>query len=126
MNLLISTLLTLTLVSVIPSETTYVLAREPEYVVITAEITAYSEFDSCHYENCVMANGERAHIGAVACPRGIPLGVKVEIAGEEYECSDRTAKRYDGRWDIFMGYGKEAHTKALKFGINTLEVKIYQ
>jgi hypothetical protein len=36
----------------------------------------------------------------VACPREYPKGTKVEIEGNEYICLDRTAKQYNGRWDI--------------------------
>lgn len=36
----------------------------------------------------------------VACPRTIPLHTWVSIAGKAYECMDRTAKKYNGRFDI--------------------------
>ena len=94
-------------------------------VVIEAETTAYSEIDSCHTgKSCLMANGKRAHIGAVACPRNIKLGTWIEIAGQVYECADRTAKWVDGRFDIFVGWGKGAHREALAYGVQILEVKI--
>jgi 3D (Asp-Asp-Asp) domain-containing protein len=92
--------------------------------VILAEVTAYSEIDSCHYPGCIMASGERAYTGAIACPRELDLGLRVRIGDEFYVCEDRTAKRFNGRFDIFMGYGPEAHQKALEFGINELEVVI--
>ena len=88
------------------------------------DVTAYSELDSCHYPGCPMANGKKAEIGYIACPREIELGTKVEIEGKTYECGDRTAKRYDGRFDVFMGYGEEAHREALNFGIRKLIVAI--
>ena len=87
-------------------------------------VTAYSELDSCHYENCIMANGERAYIGAVACPRMLKLGSSVEIDGKVYVCADRTAKRYDGRYDVFMGYNQEGYDRAIKFGKQELQVII--
>lgn len=89
-----------------------------------AYVTSYSELDSCHYPGCLTASGKPAYIGAIACPRKYKLGTKVEIKRKTYTCEDRTAKRYDGRWDIFQGYGKEAHTKAINWGIQKLEVKI--
>lgn len=89
-----------------------------------AVVTAYSEIDSCHHENCAMANGIRAAIGYAACPRELALGSKVRIYGEIYTCGDRTAKRYDGRFDIFMGYGPEAHRDALVFGIATTTIEV--
>ena len=88
-------------------------------------VTAYSELDSCHTgPDCLMANGKRAEVGYVACPRSLALGTIVELQGISYECGDRTAKRYDGRYDVFMGYGVEAHTKALAFGKRSVEVSI--
>ena len=71
-----------------------------------------------------MANGVRAHIGAVACPRSLELGSKVLIDGVEYECSDRTALRLDGRFDIFMGYGQESYNKAINFGKRELTITV--
>lgn len=71
-----------------------------------------------------MANGEKARVGKIACPRNIALGTWVEIAGEVYECADRTAKWLDGRYDLFFGYGKEAHRKALEFGVKNYQVAI--
>lgn len=89
-----------------------------------ADVTAYSEIDSCHYEGCVMANGKRAEEGYAACPRDLPFGTKVVISGVIYECADRTAERYDGRFDIFFGYGIDSHIAALKHGIVRSEVEI--
>lgn len=99
-----------------------VYVYEPE--VIQAEVSAYSEIDSCHYENCIMANGKPAKVGYIACPRYLPLGAIVELLGASYECGDRTAKWVDGRFDVFIGYGKESHRKALNFGIKTIEVTV--
>lgn len=87
-----------------------------------ATVTSYSELDSCHYPNCIMASGKRAYVGAVACPRDIPLGTKVTIDGSEYTCEDKTALRYNGRYDIFQGWGEEGHNKAIKFGKQELLV----
>lgn len=90
----------------------------------TAIVTAYSELDSCHYPGCIMASGKKAYVGAAACPRSIPLGTRVRIGEKLFTCEDRTAKHYDGRYDLFMGYGEQAHTKALKWGIQHLPVEI--
>ena len=98
--------------------------KEIEHKIITAVTTAYSEIDSCHYKGCLMANTKPAHAGAVACPRDIKLGTKIEIDGKEYTCEDRTAKRYDGRFDIWMGYGEESHSKSLSYGIKNKQITI--
>ena len=55
----------------------------------------------------------------------IELGTKVIILGREFTCEDRTALRFNGRYDIFMGYGQEAYNKAVNFGIKELPV-IYE
>ena len=89
-----------------------------------AVITAYSSVETCDPQNCIMANGKRAQVGYVACPRSVALGTIVELQGVAYECGDRTAKRYDGRYDKFMGYGREAHRRALEFGKQELAIKI--
>ena len=86
-------------------------------------ITAYSEYDSCHYENCLMANGQRAYVGAVACPRRIKMGSTVFLEGLGYfVCSDRYNANLSDRIDIFMGYGQEAHEKALNFGKQSMTI----
>lgn len=91
---------------------------EPVKEAVEAITTAYSELDSCHTgKSCLMASGKRAYVGAVACPRKWKLGTQIEIDGKVYTCEDRTAKRYDGRIDIFQGYKQEAYDKAIKYGI---------
>lgn len=117
MNLLLSLL-----IAIIPANN-ITIQREP--AVIQGTVTAYSEIDSCHYNGCLMSSGVKAFVGAIACPREIPLYTQIEIGGEKFICHDRTNKNLNGRWDIFVGYGKEAHQKALKLGIKTEEIKIY-
>lgn len=97
---------------------------ESKHKKVLGVVTAYSEIDSCHYKGCPMANGIRAQEGYIACPRDIKLGTIVAIDNQLYECGDRTAKWVDGRWDIFVGYGKEAHKKALVFGKQEKEIII--
>lgn len=89
-----------------------------------ADVTAYSEIDSCHFKDCLMSNGIPAKIGYIACPRNLIHGTIVEIDGLEYECGDRYNKDLSYRFDIFMGYGKESHEVAKVFGKQTLAVKI--
>lgn len=36
----------------------------------------------------------------VACPYDIPLGTTVYIDGKEYQCLDRTHRKFNGRFDI--------------------------
>lgn len=102
-------------------------SAEPARTLIsltTATITAYSGIESCHYEGCPTASGKRAYIGGVACPTWIKLGTSVSIDGVLYTCEDRTATRFDGRYDIFMGFSEESHQKAISFGKKNLEVRV--
>jgi 3D (Asp-Asp-Asp) domain-containing protein len=46
----------------------------------------------------------------------------VEVAGNIYVVEDRTAKRFDGRYDIYFA----SHREALKFGKRSLRVKLTQ
>ena len=51
---------------------------------------------------CIAASGANicGRRDAVACPREISLGTVVEIRGSVYVCEDRTARKFDGRFDI--------------------------
>ena len=56
----------------------------------------------------------------VAGPRSVPLGTRVHIAGIGWRTvEDRTAKRFDGRWDVFFA----THAEAVKFGKQERKVK---
>lgn len=96
--------------------------NENKRVMMT--VTGYSSVEGCDDSECVMANGKRAYIGAVACPRGWKLGTVVKFEGKEYECMDRLSRKYDNRIDVFFGYGNEAFKEARKFGKRNLEVEI--
>lgn len=90
-----------------------------------ATISAYTGVETCKNTACIMANGKRAHIGAAACPRRLKLGTIVTIEGlGDFVCSDRTAKRYDGRYDLFLGYEQTDYQRALQFGIQKRKVTI--
>ena len=84
-------------------------------MIIEAIITAYVLTGT-------MANGQKTHEGSVACPRIYNLGQRVEILGKVYTCHDRTSKKYDGRFDIWM----PKYEDAIKFGKRKLKVKICQ
>jgi 3D (Asp-Asp-Asp) domain-containing protein len=59
---------------------------------------------------------------SIAASRSIPLGSVVKIDGikNRFIVDDRTAKRFDGRFDIFFN----SHQEAKKFGIKNLKVEI--
>ncbi len=58
---------------------------------------------------------------SIACPRRIKLGTKVIIKSVHYTCDDRTAKAYDGRYDIYYGRDKKG---AIQHGIKTETITI--
>src|SRR3990167_9542574 len=96
---------------------------EPEGVLMP--VTNFSEHDSCHYrvkDGCLTASGTIASETTIACPRHWPFGVKVLIEGREYVCEDRYNSNLPDRIDIFRGYGKDSHSKALAWGIKQLEI----
>jgi 3D (Asp-Asp-Asp) domain-containing protein len=80
-----------------------------------ATITAY-----CDSTNN-MADGKRVHVGACAGPRSIPFGTKVRIERMGvYTVEDRTARRFDGRFDIWM----PSRSTCIKFGKQELKVEV--
>lgn len=80
-------------------------------------VTAYTGVESCQNSGCLMANGQRAYVGAAACPRRMKFGSKVTIAGlGTYSCADRTATWVDGRVDLFFGYTESDYQRAIQFG----------
>jgi len=89
--------------------------------VITADVTKYSPRETCPDRPCVMASGELAYEGAIACPRALKLRSIVVIDGKVYTCHDRTNKRLDGRYDIFT----YDYNEAIKWGVKKKVITIY-
>jgi 3D (Asp-Asp-Asp) domain-containing protein len=90
---------------------------------MTTIITAYCSCVICcgPHASGLDASGKVPIEGkTVAGPRRYKLGTKVLIDGKPYTITDRTAIRYDGRFDIYI----KDHKRALKFGKKQLEVKI--
>lgn len=69
---------------------------------INAYVTGYNTVEAqTDSEPCEAAGGYICgRTDVVACPRQYPLGTRVRIAGKEYECLDRTASKYNDRFDI--------------------------
>lgn len=90
-----------------------------------ADISAYSELDSCHYPGCPTASGARPSEKTVACPRRFKLGTAVEIEGVgRRRCEDRLSTRYDNRFDLWQGWGQEGYDKAINWGVKRLKVTV--
>ena len=87
-------------------------------------ITAYCACSICCGPKArgITAAGTRPKQGrTIAAPRSVPLGSKVRVHGLPgvFTVEDRTARRFDGRWDIYF----ERHQDALKFGKRKLDVR---
>lgn len=85
--------------------------------ILLLTCTAY-----CNPHHNIDASGHYPKAGITcAAPRSIPLRTHIWIQGVgERIVTDRTAKRFDGRIDIFM----DEQTKALKWGKQTRKVWI--
>jgi len=100
---------------------------EENFTTIKASVSAYSPHETCRPDYCITACGTSPQAKqTIACPRRLACGTKVQIAGQDYICEDRTARwieeMYGGVFDIFM----EDYNAAIQFGRQTLEVKIYK
>jgi hypothetical protein len=90
--------------AVVPTE----LPLKPELYIetyVTGYNTAVAQTDDTP---CIAATGGNicGRRNVVACPRLLPLGTVIEIRGKQYICEDRTAQKFDGRFDI--GCDKDA------------------
>lgn len=95
--------------------------------LVGATVTAYCNEGPAGCRICcgpnptgLTAAGTRPSSITVAGPRSVPLGtwVEIRIPGREplrKRVEDRTAKRFDGRWDLFF----PDHASAKRFGIVT-------
>ena len=96
-------------------------AQEPEAEKEwkTAEFSSYTaSVDETDASPLVMASGKMVYIGAIACPRSLELGTKVEVRGlGVFTCEDRMNERYENHFDIF----KMTKQEAKAFGRKNLE-----
>lgn len=108
------------------THTNALIHRKPyakEYKLVGVTISGY-----CHCTVCCgpAATGLTAmgrtpsRDRTVAAPRHIPLGSTIIMAGRRYVAEDRTAKRFDGRFDIYFSN----HQAAKRFGRQTNTVTI--
>ena len=97
---------------------------EKNYYEMVAIITAYNSVESqTDLSPCVGAGGNICGLNnVVACPRSIPLGIRVMVDNKEYICKDRMSLKYPNRFDIFFDKDLES---ALVWGVKKKIVKIY-
>jgi 3D (Asp-Asp-Asp) domain-containing protein len=99
-------------------------AKTASAETVTATVTAYNTVPAQTAGNpCEAASTDNicGRRDVVACPRNIPLGTWVKIKGKSYECLDRTAKKYDGRFDI--SFDKDVRA-ALRWGKQRVKVTV--
>ena len=94
------------------------------------KISAYSEYDSCHYpkivngvRKCLTASGKIAEEGMIATNL-YPFGTKIIIGSREFTVEDRISRTYNNRLDIFMGYGEDGYDKAINWGVKSLSINV--
>lgn len=98
---------------------------EIAYKTVKARVTGYNTVEAQTDQTpCIGATGANicGRNDVVACPRSIKLGTKVEIDGKTYVCLDRTAEKFNGRFDISCD--KDMACPAKVTGVK--EVKIYE
>lgn len=95
---------------------------------LVATVSFYTARETCpggKEANCIAADGTRPIANqTLACPRRYPLGSVFFLLGKVYKCTDRTAKRLDGRYDIFWGDYEEAKKLGLKRNVTVLPLRI--
>ena len=88
-----------------------------------AIVTAYCACRACCGPDAagIAANGKAPRQGVtVAAPRRVPFGTVVWIRGVGRRVvQDRTAIRYDGRWDVYF----DRHQDAVRFGKRQIAVR---
>lgn len=93
---------------------------------LQATVTAYSPRETCpegRAENCINASGKRPRAGvSAACPRRIKKGNQFQVLGRRFVCDDRTASKYDGRFDLYV----DDYAEAVKFGKQKLMIFLYE
>lgn len=89
-----------------------------------AEFSAYTaSVGETDASPLIMASGKMVYVGAIACPRTVELGSRVEVRGlGVFVCEDRMNARYTEHFDIF----KLTKAEAYQFGRKALEYRIYE
>lgn len=109
-----------------PCSLTSVKCENEKSKTITATVTAYNTVPwQTDDSPCIAASGDNicGRSDVIACPRRIPLGTTVLVDEKKYICLDRTAKRYDNRFDI--SFDKNI-SGAREFGVRELVVEIIE
>jgi hypothetical protein len=86
-------------VSSTPGASPYKLPHREIFAYVTGFNTVVKQTDR---EPCIGAMGTKicGRRNVIACPHPLAFGTVVEIKGNAYVCEDRTARKYDIRFDI--------------------------
>ena len=103
-----------------PCDLRSVTCRNEKTFTVSAYNTVPAQTDS---SPCISASGDDicGRSDVVACPRMYPFYTRFIIDGKEYECLDRTARKYGDRLDISFDKDMQG---AVNFGIKVKEVTI--
>lgn len=86
-----------------------------------ARVTAYNAtVEQCDADPTITASGKTIAPGMAACPRNMPFGAQIEIAGQRYSCEDRMSLKYSNSFDIYM----PQYDDSIKFGVQWLRITI--
>lgn len=101
---------------------------------VMADATAYTTKESCHNPSrgsCLTAAGRKPTQGiTITCPRSIPLGSPVMVAGTkragQYVCEDRTAEwvqdKFGWTFDIYF----DDYDEAIAFGRQRTQITVFE
>lgn len=105
--------------ALISTDTTRPLQFRRVHAFVTGYNTVAAQTDQTP---CIAASGADicGRYDVVACPRRIPFGTLVEIRGAVYVCEDRTARKFDGRFDISCD--KDRHCPYVLAGWTTVKI----
>lgn len=121
------------LVNIVQPTKPLVMVQAHNVVIVVAHdrayTTMYSKAETCPNKQCVVAankkvtNLTKTGTKIIACPRYFKFGTLVRIDGVIYTCVDRTADRFDGRFDIWAGDSEDSYDKAISYGKKLKDVE---
>lgn len=100
-------------------------AEIPQAVKRVMTVTAYTSKDKGMNGKGITASGDRVQEGVtIAAPSWVPIGARIYIPalGKMFVVQDRGGAIKGNRLDLYMENRKEA----LKFGVQVLEVEIWE
>ena len=101
------------------------LVSVPEYQKVEAVVTGYASLPELTDSTpLIMANNQKVFFGAMACPRKYAFGTIVKGLGEDFVCTDRMNRRYEGEQEHFDIWF-DSLEKAKRFGRQKVTLFVY-